>query len=152
METTPFITMVELFIPDHEPSVGPAEAERAFESLGLPATRTIVAPYNNGEEKRMRHFSVMTMPRAHNDCLFITRKGSNWTGVLHGSDCNMVRRIHADMISGTQSPFEWCERREAGGSFRLLELPADKSEPADRKPTKSARKRTKSARKRNRKR
>jgi hypothetical protein len=43
--------------------------------------------------------------------------------VLHGTDCNMVRRVRQDIRSGKQTPFEYCERCLAGGSFTTIEIP-----------------------------
>lgn len=43
---------------------------------------------------------------------------------LHGSDCNMVRRIAKDIRTQTRSPFEFCSRRLAGGAFETIDLSA----------------------------
>jgi hypothetical protein len=111
------ITMVELLATDMK-SDDIALAEKMFADIGLPRANVLSMPFGDG----WRYFSVMRMPVERNDCTMMARDGQS-LAVVHGTDCNMVRRIRQDILDGTQRPFEYCERRLAGGAFTTVDIP-----------------------------
>ena len=114
------LVMIELpDLPAH--SIGLARQQ--FAQLGLPNPRILQAPFSNGH--RCRYFAVYTMPTRATDCRFLTVDDEP-VAVLHGSDCNMVASIDQDIRYGTQSPFQYCARRQAGGAFPTIDINQDR--------------------------
>lgn len=73
--------------------------------LDLPATRTMRS--DNGAV-----MLLMVAPAPIADCMMIVDRGET-VGMIHGTDCGM---------STPEGETVRCERREAGGSFRAVEL------------------------------
>ena len=93
-------------------------AEQTFAELGLPESAMLSMPFRDGN---WRYFLVVAAPFDVNDCKVLERDDTP-VAVLHGTDCNMVRRIHKDMRYGKQTDFQYCTRCLAGGVFETLDI------------------------------
>ncbi|MGV0788673.1 hypothetical protein ABQF33_17330 [Mycolicibacterium sp. XJ2] len=107
-------------LPEQQPSGTSAQVSRQLQSYGLADGPMIEMPVADGLS---RYFAAYRLPGVTTDCKLIV-DGVAPLAFLHGTDCNMVRAIAKDMRTGTQSPFEFCDRRAAGGAFEKIDISA----------------------------
>jgi hypothetical protein len=115
------IVLIEA-LPEHQPSNTSAMVSFQMQAIGLPEAKIMEVPSVQGLS---RYFAAYRFPGVTTDCKIIVNGNDEQPlAFLHGTDCNMVRLISKDMRTGTRSPFQFCERREAGGAFEMIELSA----------------------------
>lgn len=94
-------------------------ARAGFEQLGLDGNPSIWMPLNVGG---FRCFKLLRLPvSALPDCKLIVRNDAV-VAALHGTDCNMVEQIRNDLGRGSTSELRYCSRRQAGGSFAVIDI------------------------------
>lgn len=107
-------------LPEYQRSGESAAVSRHLQSLGLPEAPVMEVPVPGGQS---RYFAAHKFPGTTDGCRLVVSDDAP-LAFLHGSDCNMVQRIDQDLRTKTQSPFEFCSRRLAGGRFETIDLAA----------------------------
>ncbi len=112
------IVLIEA-LPEHQPSGTATPVSQQLEAIGLPQGWIMEVPFMAGLS---RYFAAFRFPGMMTDCKLVVGVHDEPLVFVHGTDCNMVRLIAEDMRTGTQSPFDFCERRQAGGSFEMIPI------------------------------
>lgn len=107
-------------LPEHQPSGMSPAVSQQLQTLGLPEAPVMEVPFSPGQS---RYFAAHQFPGTTTDCKLVVTDDTPLV-FLHGTDCNMVQRVAKDIRTNTRSPFEFCNRRLAGGAFETIDLAA----------------------------
>lgn len=93
----------------------PEAAQRLLSRIGLPKSPMLVA-------EDLPVLAALASPGPVDDCTLVS-EGGRVLGMLYGTDCALSRSVHRSVGRALPAAFvARCDRRAAGGVFRVLDI------------------------------